>query len=91
MKHHLVNFYKFFFNLILNQIKIDKVLLNRNFFSRIRSQHSFRKYDICRHYDIREIKDGIISEMKAHKMRLKKIKKSTTWKPENQSVGRFYY
>jgi len=71
------------FNAYIEEHLVEENRIERE---RIRSQHSFRKYDICRHYDIREIKDGIISEMKAHKMRLKKIKKSTTWKPENQSV-----
>lgn len=62
---------------------IEEHLLEEDYIERerIREAHSFRKYDICRHYDTREIKQEIMKEMEKNGKKLKYKTKSTTWQP----------
>nr|CAB3263963.1 39S ribosomal protein L19, mitochondrial-like [Phallusia mammillata] len=39
---------------------------------RFSAMESWRKYDICRHYDVTEMKEEIVAEMKANKSRIEK-------------------
>jgi len=50
---------------------------------RIQELTSWRKYDICRHYDTRQMKKDIMKEMKRNQRNIGKITKSASWTQQN--------
>jgi len=50
---------------------------------RIQELVSWRKYDICRHYDTRSVKKKIMKEMKSNQKKINKITRSSEWSQQN--------